>query len=117
VVTWWPHHSSTKLGTNGRYVIRAADWPSEPSAAGFGMRRHSTARSERQQPVFLSHPNFLTKCPLLAHDLTDVERPTPRGHDQAGEGGRDDASGPFPCPGIAGSDSFPLRENDARWTN
>ena len=25
VVTWWPNHSYTKLGTNGRYLIRAAD--------------------------------------------------------------------------------------------
>jgi hypothetical protein len=28
-----------------------------------------------------------------------------------------DDSGPFPCPGIAGSVSFTLRVNDARLTN
>jgi hypothetical protein len=30
VVTWWPYYSSTKLRTNGGYLIRAAGWPGEP---------------------------------------------------------------------------------------
>jgi hypothetical protein len=42
----------------------------------------------------------------------DAEQPN-----QAGRAGVDDASGPFPCPGIAGIVSFTLRVNDARLTN
>jgi len=36
---------------------------------------------------------------------------------QAGDAGKADDSGPFPCPGIAGLGSFTLRVNDARSTN
>ena len=36
---------------------------------------------------------------------------------QAGDAGRDDDRGPFPCPGIAGLVSFTLRVNEARLTN
>jgi len=36
-----------------------------------------------------------------------------RQHSQASDAGGDDESGPFPCPGIAGPDSFTLRVNEA----
>jgi hypothetical protein len=38
-------------------------------------------------------------------------------HGQAGGAGRDDHSGPFPCPGTAGLVSFPLRVNETRLAN
>jgi len=37
--------------------------------------------------------------------------------EQAGEAGRSDDSGPFPCPGLAGLVSFTLCVNEARLTN
>ena len=40
-----------------------------------------------------------------------------REHGKAGGAGGDHDSGPFPCPGTAGPDSFTLRVNEARLAN
>ena len=55
-VSWWPHRSSTKMRTKGRYLIRAADWPREPWAAGFGVHRQPREQSDRPQPVLTYLP-------------------------------------------------------------
>ena len=60
---------------------------------------------------------------LRVEPLSKAQRLAPDGlpsltqHGQAGVAGGIHDSGPFPCPGIAGPDSFTLRANDARLTN
>lgn len=63
----------------------------------------------------------LLRC-ASSHRLPPPSRPLTgchpsREHGKAGGAGRDHDSGPFPCPGIAGSDSLTLRVNEARLAN
>ena len=52
-----------------------------------------------------------------AQRLAPVGLPSLTQYGQAGGAGWIDGSGPFPCPGIAGPDSFTLRVNEARLAN
>ena len=60
---------------------------------------------------------------LRVEPLSKAQRLDPDGlpsltqRGQADGAGRTDDSGPIPCPGIAGPDSFTLRVNEARLAN
>ncbi len=85
--------------------------------------RLSLARARRHPPRSMAHRVSPDCSPGALPGRSRMQRSRLRLHrdaeqpGQAGAAGGDDDSDPFPCPGIAGPDSFTLRVNEARLTN